>query len=147
MQLSNENVCIFVEEIWLFRHADPATAEEKLPFLMRGVKKRLFVGLVRNPPKTDEFLTKATKTETPLDKRTRQYNHRSTVNYSEAHALSTDELHETLRVIMREKLRKVLPSSQLQADSIADIFREEVQRSLRTPELPQLQAMSTDAAT
>lgn len=45
---------MFVEVMyWLFRRADSALEEEKkIRFLMRGVKKQLFVGLVRNSPGT-----------------------------------------------------------------------------------------------
>ncbi|XP_037521073.1 ABC transporter G family member 23 [Rhipicephalus sanguineus] len=62
---------MYTEEMTrLFRHADPATSEEKLRFLMRGVKKELFAGLVRNQPKRfDAFLTETTTIEKALEMR------------------------------------------------------------------------------
>ncbi|XP_075747909.1 uncharacterized protein LOC142813835 [Rhipicephalus microplus] len=69
----------------LFQHADHAMAEDKkLHFLMWGVKRELFVRLIRYPPKTfDEFLTEAMTIEKVLEMRTRQYDRRSsTVNYA-----------------------------------------------------------------
>lgn len=80
MQLLNESVTIFIEEMtWLFRHADPTMAkEEKLQFLMRVVKEELFLELVHNPPKTvEENLIEATTIEKALEMRTKQYNRHS----------------------------------------------------------------------
>lgn len=100
VQLPNENVTIFTDEITkLFQHADHAMAEDKkLRFLMRGVKQELFAGLVHNSPNTvDKFLTEAKTIEKALEMRTRQYDCRSsTANFSEAHALSTDDVRETI---------------------------------------------------
>nr|XP_037285044.1 uncharacterized protein LOC119177974 [Rhipicephalus microplus] len=103
-------------------------AEEKLRFPMRGIKEEMFAGFVRNLPKTvKEFLTEAVTIEKTLEMHRRQFNRSSsTVNYSEAHALSTNDLHETIRAIVREELRKLLPSLQPQVDSIIVIVHEEV---------------------
>ena len=151
VQLPNESVAIFAEEMTrLFRHADPAMPEDKkLRFLMRGVKQELFAGLMRSPPSTvQEFVSEATTIEKTLEMRTRQYNRRSIQESPAVHALGSDDLRETIRAIVREELRKLLPSAQPQVDSIADMVREEIQQSLGTPEpaQPQLQAMSYAAA-
>ena len=153
VQLPNENVTIFTEEMTrLFRQADAAMPEDKkVRLLMRGVKQELFAGLVRHPPTTvAEFLTEATTIEKTLDMRTKQYN-RSPLSaaYSEMHPLATDDLRETIRAIVREELRKLLPTPQHQVHSIADVVREEVRQSLGIPEEPPLlqpQAMSYAAA-
>ncbi|XP_077543889.1 uncharacterized protein LOC144155977 [Haemaphysalis longicornis] len=74
-QHPNEGVVIFVEEMKrLFRRADPEMTEEKLRFLLRGIKQELFACLVRNPPKTvTEFESKAAAMDKTLEVRTRQY--------------------------------------------------------------------------
>ncbi|XP_070390798.1 uncharacterized protein [Dermacentor albipictus] len=51
VQLPNENIAIFTEEMsHLFHHADPDMSEKKVRLLMRGVKEELFAGMVRSPP-------------------------------------------------------------------------------------------------
>ncbi|XP_075750127.1 uncharacterized protein LOC142814763 [Rhipicephalus microplus] len=151
VQLPNEKVGIFTEEMTrLFRHADPDMPEEKkVRFLMRGVKQELSAGLMRNPPNTvEEFVSEATTIEKTLDMRTRQYNRRLTPECAAAQASDSDDLRETIRAIVREELRKLLPSAQPQVDSIADIVREEVRQSLRIPETlpPEPETMSYAAA-
>uniref|UniRef100_L7LW83 Putative tick transposon n=1 Tax=Rhipicephalus pulchellus TaxID=72859 RepID=L7LW83_RHIPC len=147
VQLPNESVAIFTEEmIRLFRHADPAMPEDKkVRFLMRGVKQELFAGLMRNPPSTvQEFVSEVTTIEKTLEMRTRQYNRRSIQDGPALHTIGTDDLRETIRAVVREELRRMIPSFQPQVASIADIVREEIQQSLGTPEppQPQPQAMS-----
>uniref|UniRef100_A0A224Z9Y8 Tick transposon n=1 Tax=Rhipicephalus zambeziensis TaxID=60191 RepID=A0A224Z9Y8_9ACAR len=152
VQLPNENVGIYTDEMTrLFRHADPAmSGEKKLRFLIRGVKQELFAGLVRNPPKTVmEFVSEATTIEKALEMRTRQHNRRiPTTNCGEVQSFQSDDFRETIRAIVREELRRLMPSPQPQVDSIADIVREEVRQSLGIPEAPQPQpeAMSYAAA-
>uniref|UniRef100_A0A224Z7X4 Tick transposon n=1 Tax=Rhipicephalus zambeziensis TaxID=60191 RepID=A0A224Z7X4_9ACAR len=134
----------------LFRHADVDMAQDKkVRFLMRGVKQELFAGLMRNPPKTvHEFLTEAITIEKTLELRTRQFNRRSSPGYADIQTLSSDDLRETIRAVVREELRRMFPSSQPQVSSIADIVREEIQQSLGTPEpqQPLPQAMTYAAA-
>ncbi|XP_049528705.1 uncharacterized protein LOC125947608 [Dermacentor silvarum] len=139
VQLPNESIGMYTEEMTrLFRHADPAMPEDKkVRLLMRGVKQELFAGLVRNPPTTvQDFLSEATTIEKALDMRNRQYNRRSTPHYAEVQGLPHD-LRDIIRAIVREELQKLLPSSQPQVASIADIVREEIQQSLGLPESPQ----------
>ncbi|XP_065294963.1 uncharacterized protein [Dermacentor albipictus] len=146
VQLPNENVAIFAEGMnRLFRHADPDMPEKKDRLLMRGVKEELFGAMIRSPPKTvEEFLREATSIEKALEMRKRQFNRRtSSTHYAGIQSLATDDLRETIRAIVREELRKVLPSSQPQVASIADIVKEEAHRSLEVaevqPESPQPQ--------
>ena len=149
VQLPNESVTLFTEEMTrIFRHADPNMPEEKkVRFLMRGVKEQLFAGLMRNPPNTvQEFLSEATTIEKTLEMRTRQYNRRAFQDSAAVHAFGSDDLRETIRAIVREELRKLLPSPQPQVDSIADVVRAEIQQSLGTLEQPQPQALSYAAA-
>ena len=139
VQLPNENIAIFTEEMTgLFRHADPDMSEEKkVRFLMRGVKEHLFTGLMRNPPKTvTEFLSEATTIEKTLEMRARQYNRRALTNYADAQALGADDLRETIRAVVREELQKLFPRSQPHVASIADVVKDEVQRSLGVPDVP-----------
>ncbi|XP_077538644.1 uncharacterized protein LOC144151464 [Haemaphysalis longicornis] len=157
-QHPNEGVLIFVEEMkQLFRRADPEmTEEKKLRFLMRGVKEELFAGLVRNPPKTvAEFVTEASTIEKALEMRAKQYD-RNFVGAANANdfgstRIPADSLRETIRAIVREELRKLLPTPpQAQVASLTDVIREEVQQALGTStpsEVPQeLQAMTYSAA-
>uniref|UniRef100_L7LUP6 Putative tick transposon n=1 Tax=Rhipicephalus pulchellus TaxID=72859 RepID=L7LUP6_RHIPC len=147
VQLPNESVAIFTEEMTrLFRHTDPdMTEEKKVCLLMRGVKQELFAGLMRNPPKTvQEFVTEATTIEKTLEMRTRQYNRRLTQDSAAVQAVSSDDLRETIRAVVREELRRMFPSCQPQVAAITDIVREEIQQSLGIPESaqPLPQAMS-----
>ncbi|XP_049527643.1 uncharacterized protein LOC125947269 [Dermacentor silvarum] len=138
VQLPNENIAIFTEEMTrLFRHADPDMSEEKkVRFLMRGVKDQLFAGLMRNPPKTvAEFLSEATTIEKTLEMRVRQYNRRALTNYADAQALGADDLRETIRAVVREELHKLFPRSQPHVASIADVVKDELQRSLGVPDV------------
>lgn len=142
VQLPNENVTIFTEEMTrLFRHADADMSEDKkVRLLMRGVKQELFAGLIRTPPKTvQEFLSEATTIEKTLEMRTRQYDRRMSPDVAEVRGLCPDDLRETIRAIVREELRRMLPSSQPQVASLEDVVREELQRSLSVPERPQPQ--------
>lgn len=94
--------------------------EKKLWFLMRGIKQKLLVGLVRNPPNTvSKFITEAVTIEKALEMRTTRYNRHASFNCADA--FSTDDLRETIRAIVREELRKLLPSMQPQGNSIADL--------------------------
>ena len=150
MQLPNENVALFTEEMTrLFRHADPAMPEEKkVRFLMRAVKQELFAGLMRNPPSSiQEFVSEATTIEKTLEMRTRQYNRRLIPDSAAVHALGSDDLRETIRAIVREELRK-LSFPQPEVTSIAQAVREEIQQSLGVPQpaQPQPQAISYAAA-
>ncbi|XP_077535994.1 uncharacterized protein LOC144148314 [Haemaphysalis longicornis] len=157
-QHPNEGVVIFVEEMkQLFRRAYPEmTEEKKLRFLMRGVKEELFAGLVRNPPKTvAEFVTEASTIEKALKMRAKQYN-RNFVGAANANdfgstRIPADSLRETIRAIVREELRKLLPTPpQPQVASLTDVIREEVQQALGTStpsEVPrEPQAMAYSAA-
>ncbi|XP_077558020.1 uncharacterized protein LOC144173494 [Haemaphysalis longicornis] len=131
-QHRNEGIVVFVEEMKrLFRHADPCMAEEKkLRFLMRGVKE-LFAGLVRNPPKTvAEFVTEASTIEKALEMRAKQYDRNfvgtANVNYVDSMRIPADSLRETIRAVVREELRKLLPTPpQPQAASLTEVIREE----------------------
>ena len=151
VQLPSETVVLYAEDMSrLFRHADPNMSEEKkVRLLMRGVKQELFSGLMRNPPKTtQEFVAEATTIEKTLEMRNRQYNRLSIHDSPAAHSLGSDDLREMIRAIVREELRKLLPSPQPHVTSIEDIVREEIQQSLGIPEPapPQPQAMSYAAA-
>ncbi|XP_077532475.1 uncharacterized protein LOC144144858 [Haemaphysalis longicornis] len=154
----NEGVVIFVEEMkQLFRRADPEmTEEKKLRFLMRGVKEELFNGLVRNPQKTvAEFVTEGSTIEKALEMRAKQYD-RNYVGMANANCVDNvripeDSLRETILEIVRELLRKLLPTPpQPQVASLTDVIREEVQQALGTSTTPvaprEPQAMTYAAA-
>ena len=130
----------------LCARADPEAAEEKkLRVLMRGVKAEIFGGLVRNPPTTvDGFVAEATNIERALASRASHYHRLAGAPTAPTVAatrldLSTtgvDGLREIVRDIVREELRKLLPTdNQPAALSIAEVVREEVQRAFQ-PEAP-----------
>ncbi|KAK8775782.1 hypothetical protein V5799_030874 [Amblyomma americanum] len=152
IQLPNEPVRSYVEEMKrLFRRADPGkTEEKKVQFLMRGVKEQLFASLVRQPPKTvEEFMQEACTIENTLDVRARQYNRPSSACAirSDTPATTSDSLREVIGEIVREELRRLLPSSpQPQAATLMDVVREEVQQALGTPTATEPQAMTYAAA-
>lgn len=123
MQLPNENIAIYAEEMtYLFCHANPNLSEDKkVVYLLCGVKQELFTGMVHNPPKTiAEFLTEATGIEKTLEMRAPQYNHQVLSPKSEIQALRSDELRETIRVVVCEELQRMFPSTQPKVASIAD---------------------------
>ncbi|XP_049274344.1 uncharacterized protein LOC125759517 [Rhipicephalus sanguineus] len=69
-------------------------------------------------------VTKAATLEKALEICTRQYNHRMpTSSYGDVEALGTNDLLETIRVVVREEMQKMFPRSQAQVDSIAVIIR------------------------
>ncbi|KAK8774212.1 hypothetical protein V5799_011256 [Amblyomma americanum] len=152
IQLPNEPVCGYIEEMKrLFRRADPGmTEEKKVPLLMRGGKEQLFGSLVRQPPTTvEEFMQEACTIAKTLDVRARQYNRPSyaCAIRSDTPATTSDSLREAIREIVREELRRLLPSSpQPQAATLMDVVREEVQQALVTPTATEPQAMTYAAA-
>ncbi|XP_077499195.1 uncharacterized protein LOC144110230 [Amblyomma americanum] len=151
-QLPNETIAIFTEEISrLFRHADPEMSEEKnVRLLMRGVKEELFGALIRSPMTTvEEFLREATSIEKTLEMRNQPFNRRTnSTNYAGVQSLDTDDLRETIRAVVREELQRIFPSSQSQVASVAEIVKEEVQRSLGVPEVqPQTSQPQPEAMT
>lgn len=117
IQHPNESVLVYVEEMKrLFCCADPSMSEErKVRFLMKGVKKQLFAGLVRSPPVTvDDFIKEVTSIEKSLDMRARQYERTTMLMQSasteESTITSAVSLRDTIRVILREELAKLLQS-------------------------------------
>ncbi|CAN8005013.1 unnamed protein product [Ixodes hexagonus] len=140
----------------LFRRADPDMAEDKkLRILMRGVKEQLFAGLVRNPPKTiAEFVAEATTIERTLDMRTKQYDRpvpAISAAYAESRGVDTQTLRDTVRIVVREELRKLFPTTQQpQVSSLSDVIREELQQALSSmdisPEAQRPQTMAYAAA-
>ncbi|KAH9360322.1 hypothetical protein HPB48_021589 [Haemaphysalis longicornis] len=68
----NETAISFVEDVFrLSAHADPqATDEKDVRAVMRGVKRGIFGGLIRNPPtRVDAFVAEATNNERMLGAR------------------------------------------------------------------------------
>ncbi|XP_077557682.1 uncharacterized protein LOC144172962 [Haemaphysalis longicornis] len=105
-QHPNEGVVIFVEEMkQLFCPADPEMTEEnKLRFLMRGVKEELFAGLVRNPPKTvAEFVTEASTIEKALDMRAKHYD-QNYVGMANANCVDNLESHSCSFALLKAGL-------------------------------------------
>ncbi|CAN7984210.1 unnamed protein product [Ixodes hexagonus] len=151
-QHPNETVLVFVEEMKrLFRRADPDMAEQKkLRILMRGVKEQLFAGLVRNPPKTiAEFIAEATTIERALDLRNKQYERPpptiSAVS-AEPRGVDAQTLRDTIRIVVREELNKLFPTTQqLQVSSLSEVVREELQQALRSMDIPEHQRPQTMA--
>ncbi|CAN7980595.1 unnamed protein product [Ixodes pacificus] len=152
LQHPNETVVVFVEEMKrLFRRADPDMAEDKkLRILMRGVKEQLFAGLVRNPPKTiAEFVAEASTIERTLDMRTRQYDRpvpAISATYAEPRGVDAQTLRDTVRIVVREELRKLFPTTQQpEVSSLSEVIREELQQALSSmdisPEAQRPQAM------
>ncbi|XP_042144909.1 uncharacterized protein LOC120849220, partial [Ixodes scapularis] len=143
LQHPNETVVVFVEEMKrLFRRADPdMTEDKKLRILIRGVKEQLFAGVVRNPPKTiAEFFAEASTIErTLIDMRTRQYDRQVpaiSANYGETRGVDAQTLRDTVRIVVREELRKLFPTTQQpQVSSLPEVIREELQQEIwRTPD-------------
>ncbi|CAN7937645.1 unnamed protein product, partial [Ixodes hexagonus] len=151
-QHPNETVLVFVEEMKrLFRRADPDMAEQKkLRILMRGVKEQLFAGLVRNPPKTiAEFIAEATTIERTLDLRNKQYERPpptiSAVS-AEPRGVDAQTLRDTVRIVVREELNKLFPTTQqLQVSSLSEVVREELEQALRSMDIPEHQRPQTMA--
>ncbi|CAN8020665.1 unnamed protein product, partial [Ixodes persulcatus] len=157
LQQPNETVVVFVEEMKrLFRRADPDMAEDKkLRILMRGLKEQLFAGLVPNPPKTiAEFVAEASTIERTLAMRTRQSDRpvpAISATYAEPRGVDAQMLRDTVRIVVREELRKLFPTTQQpQASSLSDVIREELQQALSSmdisPEAQRPQAMTYAAA-
>ncbi|XP_077484171.1 uncharacterized protein LOC144094125 [Amblyomma americanum] len=149
-QLPNDTIAIFTEEMGrLFRHADPEMSEEKkVRLLMSGVKGELFGAMTRSPPPTvEEFLREATSIEKTLEMRNRNSTAARTRQTTPELSVATDDLRETIRAVVREELQSIFPSSQPQVAEVAEIVKEEVQRSLGVPEVqpqssqPQPEAM------
>ncbi|CAN7977028.1 unnamed protein product [Ixodes persulcatus] len=122
---------------------------------MRGVKEQLFAGLVRNPPKTiAEFVAEASTIERTLDMRTRQYDRpvpAISATYTEPRGVDAQMLRHTVRIVVREELRKLFPTTQQpQASSLSEVIREELQQALSSmnisPEAQRPQAMTYAAA-
>ncbi|CAN7937512.1 unnamed protein product, partial [Ixodes hexagonus] len=129
--------------------------DKKLRILMRGVKEQLFAGLARNPPKTiAEFVAEATTIERTLDMRTKQYDRpvpAISAAYAESGGVDTQTLRDTVRIVVREELRKLLPTTQQpQVSSLSDVIREELQQALSSmdisPEAQRPQTMAYAAA-
>ncbi|XP_077557625.1 uncharacterized protein LOC144172908 [Haemaphysalis longicornis] len=118
-QNPNESVAVFVEEMKsLFSRADPCMTEEnKLLFLMRGVKEKLFAGLLRNPPKTvAEFVREASTIEKALEMRTKQYDLNfvgaANANYVDSMPIPADSLPgKTQMETSRDKPTPTRPQS------------------------------------
>ncbi|KAK8786811.1 hypothetical protein V5799_023416 [Amblyomma americanum] len=142
IQLPNENVAMYVEEVTrLCNRADPTmTEEKKLRHLMRGVKEQLFCGLVRSPPRTvAEFLSEAVLMERVLqqgyDFYDRQLNPISALHpLDAASGANTSSLRDIVRSVVREELQKL--QEIFPVDSLTSAIREEVQQALRSPVAP-----------
>lgn len=137
-QHPNEPVTVFVEEMQkIFRHVDDdMTEEKKLQYLMRAVKEQLFVGLIRNPPKTvAEFVTEAATIEKTLDLRARQYNRGLPAVSSGNVDFDTPDAHSlraTIRTIIREELQKLLPAASPHVAPLTSVIRDELHQALGT---------------
>lgn len=87
--------------------------QKNVHFLKHSAKQELFVGLLHNPPMTiAEFLTEASLIEKRLEMRTRQFNCQLMPDCTEAHALCSNDLRETVKSILREELQNMFPPSQ-----------------------------------
>lgn len=137
-QHPNESVTVFAEEMQkLFRHADAnMTEDKKLQYLMRAVKEQFFVALIRNPPRTvAEWIREAATIEKTLELRAKQYDRNLRAPPSDCddpRSASAVTLRDTIRAIVRDELRKLLPGAQPQISSLADVVRDEVQQALGT---------------
>ncbi|KAG0437983.1 hypothetical protein HPB47_017201 [Ixodes persulcatus] len=139
----NDSVTSFVKDVLrLSSRADPqATEEKKQRILMRGVKDDIFGGLVRNPPMSVQgFVTEATNIERALQARASHYQRLpglSAVSQSPCNlAHDTPGIRELIRDIVREELKKLLPTAERPASiSIAEVVRDEVQRAF-LPDAP-----------
>lgn len=137
-QHPNEPVTIFAEEMQkLFRHADAnMTEDKKLQYLMRAVKEQLFVALIRNPPKTvADWVSEAAAIERTLELRAKPYDrnyHAAPPDSSDRRSATAESLRDTIRSIVRDELRRLLPGAQPETSSLADVVRDEVQQALAT---------------
>ncbi|KAM7285274.1 uncharacterized protein ISCGN_032228 [Ixodes scapularis] len=136
----NESVTSFVEDVLrLMNRADPNAPEEKLRFLMRGVKENIFGGLVRSPPTTvEDFVTEATNIERALQARDSHYQRLPGVSAVPQSACDLAHgipgIGELIREVVREE--QLLPTAERPASiSIAEVVRDEVQRAF-LPEAP-----------
>lgn len=135
-QRPNESVAMYAEHMArLFRQADLSmTDDTKVRHLMRGVKRDIFAGLLRSPPRTvAEFVHEAT-IERALHQRARHYNRNEPVlsNVPEKDGLG---LRELVRQIVREELQRLQQGQVSPAPlSIAELVREEVRQAMRVPE-------------
>lgn len=137
-QNPNQPVTVFVEEMQkIFRHVDADMAEEKkIQYLMRAVKEQLFIGLIRNPPKTiAEIVTEAATLEKTVELRARQYSRNFpalTFGKMDSDALDGNSLRATIQTIFREELQKLLPAASPHVAAVTSIVRDELRDALGT---------------